>query len=523
MNNNLKVLSQRILSAYGEAPKQTNPFEEIANKCNESFQKGLVTESEFNSAIDYFEDLMKGMGHKYFKREGTAGNYKYYYTEAEYKKAKGGKEESKKDSLEENISTNSEGIHQFINPANGKVVSESKSGESKKDFMDRIKANTEKQESKKPEFKSSADSQKEAMKGKSESEREKALSSKLEERGLKTKKGAKPVTTKDAIVEVYSEIYSLDANKVADIINGVGVEESKKEDSDKITLDTFKNIAKESNDVDDFISKVRNIKNVPPSVANEFNEKYGKGGSLSIKQASQNFMDEFGDKKDGKTKEETSLQEKVIENQKRKSNISESEHKTNYNNFLSDLKKEKTIDGLNAKYKSISDKKEHIDMPVTMQNELADEVEKIEDKLSGGNIQKSEQPSPYDILKSDITYAFDNYENPLEITKKGSLIKSMAEAKLPLLQEDLMRTKMLCEAIKLKLQEQGVIVDEEKEFLNEVESESDMIKDDLRKYFHLKWKQKDIQSDIDTLQIVIEGIDENKSYKLTVRQIKSLK
>lgn len=29
---------------------------------------------------------------KYFKREGTPGNYKYYYTEEEYKKAKGGKE-----------------------------------------------------------------------------------------------------------------------------------------------------------------------------------------------------------------------------------------------------------------------------------------------------------------------------------------------------------------------------------------------------------------------------------------------
>lgn len=33
--------------------------------------------------------LEKAMGHKYFKREGTPGNYKYYYTEAEYKQAKG--------------------------------------------------------------------------------------------------------------------------------------------------------------------------------------------------------------------------------------------------------------------------------------------------------------------------------------------------------------------------------------------------------------------------------------------------
>lgn len=32
---------------------------------------------------------------KYFKREGTPGNYKYYYTEEEYKKAKGGGKEKK--------------------------------------------------------------------------------------------------------------------------------------------------------------------------------------------------------------------------------------------------------------------------------------------------------------------------------------------------------------------------------------------------------------------------------------------
>ena len=33
--------------------------------------------------------IEKAMNHKYFKREGTPGNYKYYYTEAEYKQAKG--------------------------------------------------------------------------------------------------------------------------------------------------------------------------------------------------------------------------------------------------------------------------------------------------------------------------------------------------------------------------------------------------------------------------------------------------
>lgn len=36
------------------------------------------------------EELEKAIGHKYFKREGTPGNYKYYYTEEQYKKEKAG-------------------------------------------------------------------------------------------------------------------------------------------------------------------------------------------------------------------------------------------------------------------------------------------------------------------------------------------------------------------------------------------------------------------------------------------------
>lgn len=34
-------------------------------------------------------DIEKAAGHKYYKREGTPGNYKYYYTEEQYRKAKG--------------------------------------------------------------------------------------------------------------------------------------------------------------------------------------------------------------------------------------------------------------------------------------------------------------------------------------------------------------------------------------------------------------------------------------------------
>ncbi len=49
------------------------------------------------SWVGFKEDFEKAVSHKYFKREGTPGNYKYYYTEAEYKEAKGGKSEEKKE------------------------------------------------------------------------------------------------------------------------------------------------------------------------------------------------------------------------------------------------------------------------------------------------------------------------------------------------------------------------------------------------------------------------------------------
>jgi hypothetical protein len=49
------------------------------DKVRDAFEKGMIDE----------DTLEKATGHKYFKREGTPGNYKYYYTEAQYKKEKG--------------------------------------------------------------------------------------------------------------------------------------------------------------------------------------------------------------------------------------------------------------------------------------------------------------------------------------------------------------------------------------------------------------------------------------------------
>lgn len=52
---------------------------EIAiNKVRLGFEKGLIDEAA----------LEKATGERYFKREGVIGNYKYYYTEAQYNEKK---------------------------------------------------------------------------------------------------------------------------------------------------------------------------------------------------------------------------------------------------------------------------------------------------------------------------------------------------------------------------------------------------------------------------------------------------
>ena len=64
------------------------------------------------------------------------------------------------------------------------------------------------------------------------------------------------------------------------------------EAGEAVTLETFKNLAKEAKDADDFMSKVHQIKNVPGSVSKEFFDKYGDGGNLSPKQASEKLIEE---------------------------------------------------------------------------------------------------------------------------------------------------------------------------------------------------------------------------------------
>lgn len=57
----------------------------------EEFNKSQREHIEKSIATPIEDAIEKAQSHKYFKREGTPGNYKYYYTEADYKAGKSNK------------------------------------------------------------------------------------------------------------------------------------------------------------------------------------------------------------------------------------------------------------------------------------------------------------------------------------------------------------------------------------------------------------------------------------------------
>lgn len=87
-SNDSLTKSQEIEKGFKEEQilKEQEQFDTILK----GFEAGFIDEDTFEKAV----------GHKYFKREAKAGGgYKYYYTEAQYKKEKGG--EGKKDGISE--------------------------------------------------------------------------------------------------------------------------------------------------------------------------------------------------------------------------------------------------------------------------------------------------------------------------------------------------------------------------------------------------------------------------------------
>lgn len=66
-------------------PITKSDFLKIGGHLNSNLEKGFISQELFENAT---EELQKASGHKYFKREGVKGKYKYYYTQEDYNKSK---------------------------------------------------------------------------------------------------------------------------------------------------------------------------------------------------------------------------------------------------------------------------------------------------------------------------------------------------------------------------------------------------------------------------------------------------
>lgn len=80
----------------------------------EDFASNLEKRNSLNILKCYGIDLEKSLTHKYFKREGAPGNYKYYYTEADYKAGKHSSEEPKEEDKSASSSVNSSNLSEVI-------------------------------------------------------------------------------------------------------------------------------------------------------------------------------------------------------------------------------------------------------------------------------------------------------------------------------------------------------------------------------------------------------------------------
>lgn len=80
------------IKAGHDDPSSYQPYQDWERQ-----EQSILNEiSEYEQLIEEIEnrlrgsDIQKSITHKYFKREGTPGNYRYYYTEDQYKQAKSG-------------------------------------------------------------------------------------------------------------------------------------------------------------------------------------------------------------------------------------------------------------------------------------------------------------------------------------------------------------------------------------------------------------------------------------------------
>lgn len=134
-----------------------------------------------------------------------------------------------------------------------------------------------------------------------------------------------------------------------------------------------------------------------------------------------------------------------------------------------------------------------------------------------------------DIIKSDVNAAFSYGEGAeaIKISKKGSEVKSMAQSKKAVYEGKYQSMISQKNEIKQQLTQQGFTF-EQREYGERVaeynyESIPQDIRDQIYKFEDLVYQCQDINKDIKTLQVLIENIQDNKNYNLTVNQLSVLK
>ena len=547
MTNLQKIQSERILKSYGVSPIQRNiDLNIIAEKCNDSFNKGIITENEFNSAIDYFEDLMKARNVKYFKREGTAGNYKYYYSEAEYKQKKGlesKKEEDggiKMNNLDWGSSTaeRNENLDKF---------NSLKTKEEKESFKKELKAKNEsgdKKDGLTPEEKKKVDTARKYAVGYLGG---KDVADKMADREVLDK-----INKKDSEAKEYN---SNKGKKEQPKESSGSAKRDKFEESQKLTPEEEKFYAENKKKVldlmeDDILMTKKQALGIAMKDGGKDSAKKGKKvdvvaindkiydilqkeGVKDIRMEADDIS--YGDNTEvninitggGKKMEGMSIifDGETYEVSEEQTGVS-GDDRLIFGNF-------KTLDTAvrQALRGNSSERGIKKDSESKKNSVKKEKLTKKEFNDKKGNIKKSESTDPYDILKSDITYSLGNFSNPIEFSKKGSEIKDMVKTKLPVLQGKLQQCELECDLIKEQAKEKGIEVDKiysEFEsrgyaYLDESTPNIDSSDNLQLKLINLLYKKKDLKSDISTLEIVLDGIEDNKSYKLNINQIKSLK
>jgi len=132
-----------------------------------------------------------------------------------------------------------------------------------------------------------------------------------------------------------------------------------------------------------------------------------------------------------------------------------------------------------------------------------------------------------DLIKGHLSYQLVSGEDSIKFAKRGGDVKSMAEAKKGKLND--IYTSLLADmqSKRKDIEEKGLNVEfKEEEYGIRCRWESEMSDSDREccyKFNDLAYQANEIKNDIKILDVIIENIDDKKSYTLNATQIASLK